>query len=154
MSIPDSSRHYGTTYHNRYVIVFQDLFMKWPMVFPTPDQKAVHIAQLLVMMKDICRMLGIEKLNTTASHPQCNGAIEIFNRTIKMIIRKHAAKFGLQRDQYLSRVLWAYHNTPHSSTGEKPSFLLYGFDCRTSTEAALLPTKPLKATKVSDYVNK
>ena len=69
-----------TTRGNRYVIVFQDLFTKWPMVFPTPDQKAVRIAQLLVeeviptfgvpeallsdrgtnllsfLMKDICRM--------------------------------------------------------------------------------------------------
>ena len=78
-----------TSKGNRYVIVFQDLFTKWPMVFPTPDQKAVRIAQLLVeevipifgvpeallsdrgtnllsfLMKDICRMLGIQKLNTT-----------------------------------------------------------------------------------------
>ena len=68
-----------------------------------------------------------------------------------MMLRIHAAKFGLQWDQYLSGVLWAYRNTPHSSTGEKPSFLLYGFDCRTPTEAALLPPKPLKAANVSDY---
>ena len=37
-----------TSIGNRYVIVCQDLFTKWPMVFPTPDQKAVRIAQLLV----------------------------------------------------------------------------------------------------------
>jgi len=41
--------------------------------------------------------------------------------------------------------------TPHSSTGEKPFFLLYGFDCRTPTEASLLPTKSLKTISVSDY---
>ena len=29
---------------NRYVIVFQDLFTKWPLVFLTPDQKAERIA--------------------------------------------------------------------------------------------------------------
>ena len=28
---------------------------------------------------------------------------------------------------------------PHEATGEKPSFLLLGMDCRTSTEVALLP---------------
>ncbi len=27
----------------------------------------------------------------------------------------------------------------HDSTGEKPSFLLYGVDCRSTTEAALMP---------------
>ena len=34
-----------TTRRNRYVIVFQDLFTKWPIVVPIPDQKAVRIAQ-------------------------------------------------------------------------------------------------------------
>ena len=105
-----------TTQGNRYIIVFQDLFTKWPMVFPTPDQKAERIACLLVeevvpcfevpeallsdggtnllsfLMKDICKMLGIEKLNTTASHPRCNGAVERFNRTLESMLRKDAAK--------------------------------------------------------------
>lgn len=166
-----------TTRGNGYIVVFQDLFTKWPMVFPTSDQKAECIARLLVeevvpcfgvpdallsdrgtnllsfLMKDICKMLGIEKLNTTASHPQCNGAVERFNRTLKSMLKKHAAKFGMQWDQYISGVVWAYRNTPHSSTGEKPSFLLFGFDCHSPTEAAFLParTKSLKATDVGDY---
>ena len=160
---------------NRYVIVFQDLFTKWPLVFLTPDQKAERIARLLVeeivptfgvpeailsdrgtnllsfVMKDICKLLGIKKLNTTASHPQCNGAVERFNRTLKSMLRKQAAKMGGQWDQYLSGVLWAYRNTPHSSTGEKPSFLLFGYDCRSPMESALLPAKSLRVTNVSDY---
>ena len=37
-----------TTQGNRYVVIFQDLFSKWPMVFPTPDQKTECIARLLV----------------------------------------------------------------------------------------------------------
>ena len=167
-----------TTQGNRYVIVFQDLFTKWPMVFPTPDQKSERIARLLV--EEIVPYFGVpeavlsdrgtnllyiifnerhlsttrnKKLNTTASHPQCNGVVERFNRTLKSMLRKQAAKFGMQWDKYLSGVLWAYHNTPHSTTGEKPSFLLFGFDCRSPTEAALLPAKSLRATNanVSDY---
>jgi len=68
------------------------------------------------------------------------------------MLRKQAAKFGVQWNQYLSGVLWAYHNTPtHSSTGEKPSFLLFSFDCRSPMEAALIPTKPLKPTNITDY---
>ena len=31
---------------NRHVVVIQDLFTKWPMVFPVPDQKATRIAKL------------------------------------------------------------------------------------------------------------
>ena len=37
-----------TTRGNKYVVVFQDLFTKWPMVYPTSNQKAEIIACLLV----------------------------------------------------------------------------------------------------------
>ena len=160
---------------NRHVVVFQDFLSKWPLVFAVADQKALTIAQLLVekvipmfgvpeallsdrgtnllshLMQDICKMLGIVKLNTTAYHPQCDGMVERFNRTLKTILRKHAATFGNQWDRYLPGVLWAYRNTPHESTGEKPSFLLFGMDCRTPTEAAYLPPSSLRPADVSDY---
>ena len=160
---------------NQYVLVFQDFLTKWPFAFPMPDQKSSRIAELLVkevvplfgvpesllsdrganllshLMRDICRMLGIRKLNTTAHHPQCDGMVERFNRTLKTLLRKHASKFGSQWDKYISGALWAYRNAPHDSTGEKPSFLLLGVDCRTPTEAALLPPNELEATEVSDY---
>ena len=81
---------------------------------------------LSFLMKDICKMLGIEKLNTTASHPQCNSVVERFNRTLKLMLRKHVAKYGMQWDQYISGVVWAYCNTPHSSTGESHHFYSLG----------------------------
>ena len=102
-------------------------------------------------MKDVCALLGIEKLNTTAYHPQCDGLTERFNRTLKTMLRKHAAQYGAQWDRYLSGVLWAYRNTPHEATGEKPSFLLFGLDCRSPTEAALLPPNSLETMELSDY---
>ena len=105
---------------------------------------------LSYLMYDICEKLGITKLNTTAHHPQCDGMVERFNRTLKSMLRKHAARFGSQWDRYLSGALWAYRNVPHDSTHEKPSFLLLGMDCRTPTEAALLPPRELEPTEVSD----
>lgn len=160
---------------NKHVLVFQDFLSKWPMVFPIPDQKSERIVKILVeeivplfgvpeallsdrgtnllsnLMKETCSLLGIEKLNTTAYHPQCDGLTERFNRTLKTMIRKHAATYGSQWDKYLHGLLWAYRNTPHESTGEKPSFLLYGMDCRTPTEAVFLPTSELEPTTVSTY---
>ena len=94
---------------------------------------------LSYLMKDICSLLGIEKLNTTAYHPQCNGMTERFNHTLKTMLRKQAATYGLQWDKYLHGVLWAYRNTPHESTLEKPSFLLFGLGCRHPTEATFMP---------------
>ena len=40
---------------------------------------------------------------------------------------------------------------PHDSMGEKPSFLLFGLDCRSPTEACLLPPNPVEAADISDY---
>lgn len=160
---------------NRYVIVLQDFLTKWPMIFAVPDQKAHRIARLLAeevvpfcgvpeavlsdrgtnllsnLVQDVCGLLGIKKLNTTSYHPQCDGMVERLNRTLKSMLRKHASQFGTQWDAYLPGVVWAYRNTVHESTGEKPSFLLFGIDLRTPTEAALLPPDPLKPADLSDY---
>ena len=161
---------------NKYVVVFQDLFTKWPMVYPVPDQKSSRLLSLLVeevilifgvpeallsdhganllshLMLDICKLLGVRKLNTTAYHLQCDLA-ERFNWTLKMMLRKHASQMGNQWDHYLYGVLWAYRNTPHESTGEKPLYLLFGLDCCSPTEASLLPPSPIQLTDVKDYEN-
>ena len=70
---------------------------------------------------------------------------------LETMLRKQAATLGPQWDRYLSGLLWTYQNTPHEATEEKPSFLLFGIDCRIPTEAALLPPKPVEPTTVPDY---
>ena len=37
-----------TTRGNKHVLVFQDLFTKWPMVYALPDQKSERIVRILV----------------------------------------------------------------------------------------------------------
>ena len=160
---------------NCYVIVFQDFLTKWSLVFPAPDQKAIRIARLVAeevvpmfgvpeaLLSDrganllarvtivVCSLLGIAKLNTTAYHLQCNGLVEHMNRMLKAMLQKHALKFGPQWDKFLPGVLWAYRNAPHESTKEKPSFLMFGLDLRSPTEAALLPTNPIEPTNINHY---
>ena len=46
-----------TTRGNKYVVVFLDLFTKWPMVYPTSGQKAERTARLLV--EEIVPIFGI-----------------------------------------------------------------------------------------------
>ena len=67
------------------------------------------------------------------------------------MLRKHAFKFNNQWDRYLPGVLWAYRNTPHEATKEKPSYLLYGYDCRSPTEAAFLPVETQGYTDSMEY---
>ncbi len=152
-----------TSSGNKHVIVFQDYFTKSPMVFAIPDQKTHRIVDILIkeivptigvpenllsdrgtnllshLMAEVCKALGITKLNTTAYHPQCDGLVERFNHTLKSMLCKHASRYGNEWDKHLYGVLWAYRNTPHETTGERPSFLLYGRDLRSPVEAELLP---------------
>ena len=75
---------------NSHVVVFQDYLTKWPLVFPVPDQKTTRLVRLLVeevvpffgvpeallsdrgtnllslLIRDVCHLLRIKKLNTTA----------------------------------------------------------------------------------------
>ena len=85
--------------------------------------------------------MGIKKVNTTAYHPQTDGLVENFNKTLRAMTAKHAKKFGSQWDVYLHHLLFAYRTKPHESTGESPFYLLYGRDARLPTEG-LLDTPP------------
>ena len=52
---------------------------------------------------------------------------------------------------FLPGVQWAYRNTPHEATGEKPSYLLFGVDLQMPSVAALLPMTPLDNQSMRDY---
>ena len=67
------------------------------------------------------------------------------------MLRKHVTKFQGQWDRFLPGVLWAYRNTPHEATKEKPSFLLFGIDLKSPTEASLFPPDPLSPTDLGSY---
>ena len=164
-----------TAQGNRYIVVFADYLTKWVEAYPTVNQTSETIARLLIdhivcrhgvpaellsdrganllssLLVDLCRLLGMRKVNTTASHPQTDGLVENVNHTIRAMIAKHAHKFGNDWDKYLQQLLFAYHVKPHDSSGESPFFLLYGRDVRCPTETAL--SQPLSPYKVDidDY---
>ena len=160
---------------NQYAIVFMDYLTKWPEVFPSPDQKAETIARLLVehvvarhgvpeqllsdrgtnflseVIQEVCTLLGVEKVNTSGYHPQTDGLVERFNRTIIAMLSKCVKKHGRDWDTHLPYLLFAYRVSVQESTRESPFFLLYGRDPRLPTETAVShPTTPYQVD-ISDY---
>ena len=91
---------------NRYVLVAMDYFTKWPEAYAVPDQSAATTAERLVeemfarfgvpaelhsdqgrnfesqVFGEVCRRLGVHKTRTTPLHPQSDGLVERFNRTL------------------------------------------------------------------------
>ena len=76
-------------------------------------------------------------MSTTAYHPQTDGLVERFNRTLTDMLSKKVQKGGKDWDQQLPYVLFAYRTSLQESTGESPFFLLYGHNPEMPTDAAL-----------------
>ena len=100
---------------------------------------------MATLMLDICKKLGIHKLNTTAYHLECDGMVEQF---LKTALWKHATIYGPQWDKYLSGILLFNRNIPHDSTDEKLSYLL---GCRAPTEDAFLKPASLHPGDTQDH---
>ena len=81
------------------------------------------------LMMDLCKMLVIKKLNTTAYQLECDGMVERFNLTLKYMLRKHTARFNKQWDRFLPGVLLSYRNNPNESRGRNHHFYCLGLTC-------------------------
>lgn len=70
--------------------------------------------------------LGIFHILAAAKHPQSNGAIERFNRTLKKQIKTHCHDFPKQWPEFLPQLRQAYMQKRHSATGFSPNEMLFG----------------------------
>ena len=137
-----------TKHGNAYIVVFVDYLTKWPEAFATPDQTSLTIMKLFVekiisrhvvphqllsdlgqaflskLLLGICSILGVKKVNTTAYHPQTDGLVERFNRTLTDMLAKRRGNGDKEWDEILPYALFAYRSTEQVSTGESPFRLL------------------------------
>lgn len=87
------------------------------------DQGSNFTSQLL---KEIYRLLQVHPIRTTPYHPQTDGLVERFNRTLMSMLRKAAIVEGKDWDKLIPYLLFAYREVPQASTGFAPFELLYG----------------------------
>ncbi|GMS97002.1 hypothetical protein PENTCL1PPCAC_19177, partial [Pristionchus entomophagus] len=77
----------------------------------------------------VAKRFEIERRLTLSYHSRANGLTERFNRTIIEIV-KRIKMMDDQWEEALSFAVYAYNASPHGSTGETPSFLMYGREDR------------------------
>ena len=69
--------------------------------------------------KELCRLLDITKLRSTAYHSQTNGILERWHPCLKGMLHK-ASNSKEEWDNLLKYCLLAYRATPHAATGFSP----------------------------------
>lgn len=138
---------------NRFAVVVVDYYSKWAEVELMPDattsriicflQRLFHregIPEYLVSdngkqftnwnFKRFLENQGVEHIKTPVYHPQANGLVERFNRTLggfMMTTRELRGDFPSR----VAEMVGAYNATPQATTGRSPAELLHGRPMRT-----------------------
>ncbi|GBL72222.1 Retrovirus-related Pol polyprotein from transposon 412 [Araneus ventricosus] len=125
-------------------------YTKWPEAIPIPDQEASTVAEELVrswiscygvpmilhsdqgtnfnsaLFTKLCELLGILKTRTTALHPESDGMVERFNRTILNHLSLFVLRNQTDWDTHLPLFLLAYRSAEHEVNGLTPVEMLFG----------------------------
>ncbi|XP_062421526.1 uncharacterized protein clasp1b [Pungitius pungitius] len=170
---------------NRYILATVDYFTKWPEAYAIKDQEAETIVDALVegiisrlgvpesihsdqgrnfeskIFATMCTRLGITKTRTTPLHPQSDGLVERFNRTLGEQLAILTADHQRDWDMHLPLVLMACRTAVHDSTSCTPSLLMLGRELRTPAELAFgrppdaprVPAGPDYARRLQDRLD-
>lgn len=148
--------------NNKYLLTFQDDLTKYALACPIPDQESETVAKSFVeniickygimqsivtdqgtnfmstLFKDICKLLKIKKITTTAYHPEANGQLERSHRTLAEYLRHFINENQQNWDIFIPYAMFTYNTTPHTATNYTPHELLFGF----KAELPLTISKP------------
>jgi transposase InsO family protein len=81
---------------------------------------------LPLFFREVCKILGIKKLNTTAYHTQANGILEMFHKSLAEGLSYYVNAAGNNWDTLVPIYLMAYRNTPHEVNKYSPFYLVHG----------------------------
>lgn len=152
---------------------------KWAVTVALPSMDSSHVAQVLLFevflkfgivrrlitdngsnfvsdaLKTVCKRLNIARSLTSIEHPQTDGLVERYNRTLKEGLAIYVEEDPLTWDEYLPFVTFAYNTSKHASTGYSPFKLMYGRDADIplATEIKDLQPKTYESEQWLTYLN-
>uniref|UniRef100_A0A3P9JI01 Integrase catalytic domain-containing protein n=1 Tax=Oryzias latipes TaxID=8090 RepID=A0A3P9JI01_ORYLA len=163
---------------NKYILVIGDYFSKWTEAFPLPNQEAQSIAKVLTeewvcrfgaprsihsdqgrnfestLFKELCSLLSIHKSRTTPYHPQSDGLVERFNRTLLSMLALFVEDNQLNWDKLLPYVMLAYRSSVHASTSFTPYRVLFGREIVLPVDIMLNVGKHEIFSSADEYVSR
>jgi transposase InsO family protein len=134
----------------QYLLTFQDNFSKFVGAIPVENLESQTIAENFVrhivcnfglpeviltdqgtnftsaLFKNMCKMFKIKKIQTSAYHPQSNGGLERFHRSMKEFFRAFVNDEQSDWDEKAHLACFAYNTSVHASTGFTPFEIMMG----------------------------
>ena len=106
------------------------------------------------IIKEVSRLLQINKTRTTPYHPQSDGLVERFNRTLLSMLATTIADHPWDWEDNLRQLCYAYNTSVHYSTGYIPFFIMFGRQARLPVDLAFqLPQRqPLYHTQYAIHL--
>lgn len=160
----------------RNILVITDHFTRFAVAVPTKDQKAKTVAKALWenflvyygfpsrlhsdqgrdfeshMIKELCSLMGAEKVRTTPYHPKGN-PVERFNRTLISMLGTFEKKDKQHWRDFVRPVVHSYNCTRSDATGYSPYELMFGRQPILPVDLILGLKPPTEThTTHSDYV--
>jgi len=94
----------------------------WVAIYGIPDSVLSNNGPQFaaVILQGVLKALGIDTNYATPYHPQTNGQVERFNKTLVKQLRNYVSDHVVTWSRNLSLVVTAYNFQEHSSTGQVP----------------------------------
>ena len=176
LSIDLTGPHPRSKRGNVYILTAVCAFSKFCECIPLRNKEAVTVARALVeqvfcrygtplallsdrggevdgqIMREVCRLLQIDKLRTTAYHPSCNATCERMHRTLNSLLGKVVSERQTDWDEHLPYVAAALRASPSESTSYSANMLMFGREVNTPADIAYCLSTPGPQPNYDDFV--
>ena len=159
-----------------YILTVVDSFSKWAEEVALRDKGAETVARVLVeyvfcrfgcplellsdngqevhstIMKKLCRLLQIDKLNTSTYKVSTNATCERFHRSLNTVMGKVISTQQSDWNDFLPFVFAALRASRHDSTGYSPNFIMLHREVRASADLVYGLPEGSNPTTYDSYV--